>query len=263
MKTKILTIIMSLSMVFSCDAQTYKKNYEKLSILDKSLLLNNIQNKIGQGMSLSVVKGNIDELNNIAAGLDSIYKKHNEDIILYWLAYTEYYKSISELQFKNKKQSENHIRKGIEFINSIKKKNSDDYALLGLMQSFLMQFENESTIPTLFQKILITSDHAIYANKNNPRAYYFKGSFNYYVPKQYGGGTQVENNLIKSIRLSEINPNNSYLPTWGKEDAYAMLIEYYIDKDNMDNAMDLYMEASSKYPNNYQISMLAKKLIRK
>ena len=66
-----------------------------------SLLLG-IQNKVYQAFVASLLSHKSDELDKISKGLSDLYKAKNQNIILYWQGYLQYYASIYYLQQNNK-----------------------------------------------------------------------------------------------------------------------------------------------------------------
>jgi tetratricopeptide (TPR) repeat protein len=264
MKAKSYLFILAILASVSCAAQKSAKDpYRTTDRLDSISYLTNIGHKIDNALSAAIVTKSPEQFELINQELDQIQKSENDDIITYWKAYNEYSRSIYFLQINDKKNAEKSIREGIDLIDKINVKNAEDYALLGLMQSFLMQFEQSMRIPSLFKTIKNNLELALQADNKNFRVHYSKGSFNFYTPKLFGGGKTVEADLTKAIRLAEQNKEDSYLPTWGKEDAYLILIEYYINEKQKDNAVELYQEAIKKYPDNYRLNKLASKLVGK
>jgi tetratricopeptide (TPR) repeat protein len=264
MNAKLKLFFFSLLVSMSCAGQKISKNpYVTNYRLDSISYLTNIGHQIDNALSTAIVTKSSEKLDIVNQELGKIQESENDDIIIYWIAYNEYSKSIYFLQVRDTKNAEKSIRNGIDLIDKMNTKNAEDYALLGLMQSFLMQFENSMRIPSLFNKIKKNLELAIQSDNENFRVYYTKGSFNFYTPKSFGGGKTVEVDLTKAIRLPEKNKKNTYLPTWGKEDSYLTLIEFYINEKRKDNAIELFQEAIKKYPNNYRLNSLASKLVGK
>ena len=143
------------------------------------------------------------------------------------------------------------------------KKNSEDYALLAMVQSFSIQFKAGMKAPFIANKVSKNGKLAMSMDENNPRAYYVLGSSDFYTPEQYGGGKEVEQLLKKAISLPAQATVNPYLPSWGIEEAYEMLVRFYIRTERWADAKHYYKEASKSYPDNYQIGQLASQLIDK
>ncbi len=95
------------------------------------------------------------------------------------------------------------------------------------------------------------------------RAYYIAGSSDYYTPEKYGGGKKVAQHLHKAIELPTQKMPNAYLPSWGKAEAYEILIKWYIRKEKWDLAKEYFQQGVKEFPENYQLNQLAAKLVGK
>ena len=226
-----------------------------------SLLLR-IQNKVYQAFVASLLSHKSDELDKISKGLSDLYKAKNQNIILYWQGYLQYYASIYYLQQNNKKAAENEADKGLNWLKSIKNKNSEDYALLALLQSFSIQFRTGDAM-LISQEINKDIENALAIDSSNLRANYVFASNNFYTPKKYGGGKLVEKYLLKAISLPTQKTPNQYLPSWGKEESYEMLIKYYIQNKKWDLAKQYYEKGIKECPKSYIINQLASQLVGK
>jgi tetratricopeptide (TPR) repeat protein len=106
-------------------------------------------------------------------------------------------------------------------------------------------------------------DSAISLDSTNLRAWYVSASNDFHTPELYGGGKKAEKYLQKAISLPAQEIINSYLPSWGKEESYEMLIKLYIQKENWDMAKKYFQEGATAFPESYVINQLASKLVGK
>ena len=104
---------------------------------------------------------------------------------------------------------------------------------------------------------------AIAIDSTNLRAYYVYASNDFHTPEKYGGGKEAEKYLLKAISLPSQKIKNDYLPSWGKEESYEMLIKLYIKKEKWDLAKKYFQEGIAAYPESYTINQLASKLVDK
>ena len=100
-------------------------------------------------------------------------------------------------------------------------------------------------------------------DSTNLRGYYVFASNDFYTPEKYGGGQDAEKYLIKAISLPDQKIKNDYLPSWGKEESYEMLIKLYIKKEKWVLAKKYFQEGNKEYPESYTINQLASKLVGK
>jgi tetratricopeptide (TPR) repeat protein len=201
-------------------------------------------------------------LNELSIQLENLYKAKNQNLILYWRSYLQFYSSINYLSKGDTKSAENEINKGLELIESIEKKNSEDYALLAMLQSLSIQFDSSKAM-YISENINKNVNSAISLDSTNLRAWYVFASYDFYTPEQYGGGKKAEKYFLKAISLPEQKIKNVYLPSWGKEESYQMLIQFYIQNEKWDLAKKYFQEGITAYPKSYQINQLASRLVGK
>ena len=213
----------------------------------------NIQSRIMDAFMDSFAARNNLKIASLIDELSSLYSKSTNSIFLYWKGYALYYNSIIHLKNGQKDKSYEELKKGIEALESIKKKNSEDCALLSMLYSFSCQFLN-------FPKVIYASNNAtsyikkaMKLDKNNPRVYYVLANNDYYTPKAYGGGSNVEKYALKALSLPVQKITNPYLPSWGRQETYELLTNYYIKKKNMEQAKKYIELGLLEYPNSYTL----------
>lgn len=244
MKIKIFITVL----IFTCTTATGHAQRQQ-SPADS--VLSNAQEKIYQAFIYSFRKGTIDKLQKIEKRLKSI--DNDNWIPKYWLAYTHYYQSVYRLKMGAKEAARKEIDLGINVLKDVIKKDSEVYALLGMMQGYKIQFMRGSSVIELSRKATENAHKAIKLNKKNIRAWYVLGMNAFYTPKAFRSGKKVKNSLTKAVSLQKINKNNPYLPTWGKKQAYNLLIKYYIQKKRFSDAKKVLQKALRNFPNGYRL----------
>jgi hypothetical protein len=225
-------------------------------------LLYHIQTKIHDAFYDSFRAQNAGKLQTIEKKLAAINGTNR--IVQYWRAYTLYNESIYNLQTGDKKASRKQLNSGITILKNIKTKDSEDYALLSLMQSFVIQFSGGAQAAGLAKKADKYDQKALNLDKKNVRAWYVRGLLDYYTSKQYGGGgNKAAKSLKKAVNLNEKNRNNPYLPTWGKAQAYGLLVSYYIKNNHTSKAKKVLQAGLKKFPGNFKLKQDEKKLAGK
>lgn len=144
----------------------------------------------------------------------------------------------------------------------MKSKNSEDYALLAMLQGFGIQFKGMKAM-FISSNIKKNVKQAIALDSTNPRAYYVYSSNDFYTPEKYGGGKEAEKYLLKVISLPSQKIKNEYLPSWGKEESFEMLVKLYIKKEKWDLAKKYFQMGIQEFPESYTINQLAPKLVGK
>jgi len=225
-------------------------------------LLVGIQSKIYNAFVQSLMSKNNNALSELSNNLDELNKSKEQNLILYWQSYIQFYSSIYYLKKDDKVTAEQEIDKGIDWLDEMKSKNSEDYALLAMLQGFSLQFKGMKAM-FISGDIKKNLKKAIAIDTTNLRAYYVYASNDFHTPKKYGGGKETEEYLLKAISLPVQKVKNEYLPSWGKEEAFEMLIKFYIKNGNWDFAKKYYQEGIKEFPESYTISQLATKLVGK
>lgn len=259
-------IIISLIFV-SCNGNATQlssiTNYqEEYKSLKTDSLLAGIQNKILRSFAESIISKDENKLNTLDTKLEKLYANKKKNLIIYWSSYLQFYKSIYYLSVKNKKDAEKVIDKAIDQLEDMKGKNSEDYALLSMLQGFSMQFSAGIKAPFIARKIGKNMELAFKLDSTNIRAYFVSANNDFYTPEKYGGGKLVEKHALKAISLPVQKLKNNYLPSWGKEEAYETLIKFYIRKKKWDLAVKYFKEAKQIYPQS-SINQLASQLVGK
>jgi hypothetical protein len=225
-------------------------------------LLINIQSKIYNAFVKDRISQKNDALNELSIQLEDLFKEKKQNLILYWRSYLQFYSSINYLAQGDNKLAGNEINKGIELLTSIEKKYSEEYALLAMLQSFSIQFDYSNAM-YISEDVNKNVNSAISLDSTNLRAWYVSASNDFYTPEQYGGGKKAEKYLLKAISLPAQKIINGYLPSWGKEESYELLIELYIKNENWDMAKKYFQEGIAAFPKSYVINQLAPKLTGK
>lgn len=267
MKIKTLLII-GLLVSCTCCSQNQKTGAEYYDQLDSLQInskddLKNIQSKIYNTFVGCLTSEDSKPLEAIYKQLKDAYSRSPNNLFLYWKGYLFYYKSIYYIRFNEENKSEQSIKEGINIIQNIERKNSEDFALLGLLQGFSQQFHSGFKAGKVSADLNRNIERALELDPDNLRAHFVYASNDFYTPKKYGGGMEVEKCLLKAISLPEQKISNPYLPSWGKEEAYAMLIQLYINDENFESAKKYFNKGIEKYPDSYSISRHARKLIDK
>lgn len=229
-----------------------------LEVNKRDTILVNIQNKIYTSFINSFELGNTQKLIKIENELKEI--KNHDQIVSYWIAYSKYYESIFHIKMNNKKSAKKEINEAIEIIERIKNKNSESYALLANLYSFSTQFADGMSAINISSKTKSNAEMAIKLDSDNLRAWYILGANDFYTPRMYGGGKKCEEYLLKSISLDEQKIKNPYMPSWGKNNAFSLLVAYYMEKKEHEKALEYLNKALLLYPDDYMLNQYAKQL---
>ena len=192
---------------------------------------------------------------------DELKKVSNQNQMTdYWLAYAKYYESLFYLKKQNREEAQNVLSAAIVILEKTESKNSETYALLAYLQSFSLQFPAGMSAATMSSRVKENAETALKLDSANLRAWYVLASTDYYMPVAFGGGKNCEKYLLKAISLNDQTLDIPYMPSWGKTEAYALLIGFYVGKENYSKAKEYLNEALSLYPNDYMINQYVETL---
>lgn len=253
MKTKLLICIIGLFFATgeSTSAQT-SGNVDSV--------LNNIQAKVYNAF-VSDISKKTDELQKLKIQLATLEKGDQNRILVYWRSYLQFYNTIFYSQTGKKSNAKEEITVGIELLNNISNKSSEEYSLLARLESIALQFAGMNVI-RLSKRMNDNIQRALQLDGDNVRANFVYGSIDYYTPPAFGGGKRAEQYLLRSIQLNEKDHAGNFNPTWGKDEAYELLINLYLKNKENEKAKALFEEALKIFPENYQIMALREKVYK-
>ena len=220
--------------------------------------LDNIYQKANQTFTASFQQGwkPFDDLLNT---LEKANQKQTSHYLIYWQAFVHYYASVFALKTQNKEKGMAHNAKAVKLLKSIKNKSSDDYVLLAMNTSIGISFDH-STAMTAKAEVENYYAKAFKLDNKNIRAYYAKANSDFYTPKEYGGGLQVESLALKGLKFKDTYTTHANAPVWGREEIYGLLVRYYIREDQKQKAIKYCKQGLKKYPNSDELKSNLKKL---
>lgn len=265
----LVAALLGLGMVFFTDAfaaaSTLGPSYHEQSdlISRKDSTLYQIEARIKQAFIQSMVSKEATSLQEVQGSLQRKAKEAPNNLIQYWLSYSQYYECIFQLQMEDEKAAKKAIEAAIDGLEDMNAKNGEDYALLAMVHSMSISFKNPMRAPLISQKVKKYAKTALSSDSTNIRAHYVLASNDFYTPKQYGGGRKTAYHLKKALAFPAQQMANPMLPAWGKEEAHEMLVKYYIREKRWEEAKEAFQAAIMAYPDNYTLSRLGTKLVGK
>jgi len=191
------------------------------------------------------------------AALEAMQPEDNYSVS-YWLAYAHYQHCIALMSKEEKKAAEKAIKKAVRLLDDLADKDSEALALhssaVGLSINFSMW-----RAPFLGSEAEGLARKAIEKDPENPRAYLALARNSYYKPAMFGGGDEVEENLLKAISLAGGNTATDNSPTWGMPEAYYLLAKFYQSEEQTEQAKLYALKGAKKYPEDYRLAKLSKK----
>ncbi|MEM8524741.1 MAG: hypothetical protein AAGG68_08855 [Bacteroidota bacterium] len=257
-----LAIISLLFTLNACEVSAKQvKDYQATFVsMTENGGLEQIESRIQTAFYQSFMQQNTSELDNIIDELSNLPVNVWTD---YWLAYAQFRSALFYIAQNDSEKSKKLAEMALETASNIKEKTSEHYALQAMIHSFTIQFMRGIQAGVASQKVSSLLKKAKKLDDQNLRVYFVMGSQDFYTPEQYGGGQKVEELLAKAIELDNQYNDNPVLPTWGKDEAYELLLSYYIKKENYEKAKPIFQEATAAYPDNYRLMQMGSKLVGK
>ncbi|MEM1328509.1 MAG: hypothetical protein AAGI23_21315 [Bacteroidota bacterium] len=261
MKTILFLSLLMSSTLYACDNSVQVKDYSATFVsLNNSDGLNTAEKDIQNAMNQSFMQQDVTPLNVVIQSLEALPDNEWSD---YWTAFALYRKAIFQAYGAGGEGSEETTKTALNLLEGIKNKTSEHYALQGMVRSFSIQFASGMKAGIVAAKISSDFKKAVKLDDQNMRAYYGMGASDYYTPEQYGGGKKVEEYIKKAITLEDQYHNNPVLPTWGKDEAYEILLRHYIKKEQYEDAKTLFTQAMADFPGHYQLTQVGAELVGK
>ena len=258
---KLLSTLFLLSLINSCNTDKVSKDityseFVSVNIQQSDSILFNIQKNIDDEFGKAFVNKNTKKIDQIITKLEGI----NSPVSKYWQAYSKYYKGVYYISIKDKEKSEKMIDEGIELLENTSK-SSESYALLGTLLNFSIQFKSSMKIALISKKAKSSFNKALELEPKNLRAYLGLASLDFYTPEKYGGKKETVKYITKALEQPDQPLKNPILPSWGRSIAYEIIIKFYLEKGDKEKAKEYFKVAIEKFPQDYQINSLSKKLI--
>lgn len=209
--------------------------------------LQNIQSKIDSALSRSFAHQNTAPLDSMLTQLTKVTPQNN--LTTYWQSYARSMETVYFMKMKQLKEAENIINRACDDMEKLDKKNTEDYALLASVQNLAIQFRSGMGAGKLSSQAVENARTALQMDSTNLRAWYVLASNDFYTPAFFGGGKKAEQYLLKALSCPAQQVPNPYMPSWGREESYQLLLTYYVQKEQYESARVLLNTAKKEYPN--------------
>ena len=241
-------IVMAICAIMSLfgTAEHHTCTAREISTTQQEQTRTNIHDRIMQAFWSGMETHNNAQLDALIQELTLAYRKESNPQLLYWKAYALYHNSLYYLKSaKEEKKAGSILTEGIDLLVSVEQKNSEDYALLSMMQCLSCHFAGFPKVIKAARSSVKSIEQAIELDKNNLRAYYVYANNDFYTPEKFGGCKKVEEYALKALSLPA-QPNEDPLhPSWGRQETYELLVSYYLKKKNRE-AAEKYIELGLK-----------------
>ncbi len=192
------------------------------------------------------------EINSVRGGAQAAHYKN------YWLGFLNYQKAIALMRAKRLDSAKVALGRSIATLKAMPAKDVEVNALLGLASGLNLAFIPRQQIVVAAQESGGYVSTALASGKPSARAFYASAIADWNTPAIYGGMRKAEGLARKAIALRE--PASQIRPTWGRDEAAALLIRIHVAKKRMPEARSLYEAARKQFPNSLALSEVASQI---
>lgn len=230
-------LIISILLVVSCNATLF------------GAVLGNGDNSIQVSLDNSLEKAITEKSITPLAKAEKEMASKKGNLWTYWKAYVQMCKSVYFISVNQFDEARKALDIGIGMLEKNDNITTEDYALLAYMQSQAIRYTKGMESGVLVAKSRKNAKFSITKDANNIRGWVVLAMIDYYTPKQFGGKEKCEEYLLKAITLPSQSVKNAYRPSWGKVEAYSLLLAYYNEMGCTDKVRKYYQMAIKEFPN--------------
>ncbi len=216
------------------------------------------EDKIVEAQHLSFQQSDeapLQEVLQLLSSAQDVGDTHWKD---YWTAFTHFRRSIyfAYNRNANEDKAKTAAEQALTILDAIEDKNSEDYALLGYIKGFTLQWKSvlamakQSSMTSKWVKLSVEMDD------RNPRAQFAFGNNNFYTPGIFGGGKKADEYLTRALALYKESIPNPLMRSWGMDEAYQILIRTKLKADKKSEAKSLLAEALERFPDHRNLQKL-------
>lgn len=226
----------------------------------KPLNLNTIEDMLNSTLISSYANKSNAVYPQLIKQIDNSYNSTKNDLYLYWKAYAQFHNSVIYKSKSNDTRAKKEIDAAIETLESIRQMNSDDYALLSLVQLFSCQFISMPRLMFRAKSAKTNAERAIKSDARNLRGYYVYANLNYNMPVNHGGRKEVEEYLLKALAQPDQSVVNPQKPKWGRELVYELLTDFLIEEGENIKAQKYIDEGLKLFPDSKKLKANNKRI---
>jgi len=219
-------------------------------------VLEGIEPRITKAMTRSFLRQDPGPLNRLRTDVNAVEGEEYERLVSYWSSFIDFQLSVFHSEHDELDAGKSAVDRGVATLESVEGKNVEELNLLAFLQGFSTKFADEREQIQISDRAQANIAAAMKLNPDNLRTQYVTGCLDFYTPAEYGGQKVAEIHLAKAISLPANAIDSPYLPTWGKAEAYELMVRYYSAKGDIETARKTLDEGLALYPDDHQLSEL-------
>lgn len=218
--------------------------------------LEGVEKRITKAMTRSFLRNDSGPLDELRAEIVAVKDPEYTRLVAYWASYLDFQLAVFANIHDDVARSKTAVTRGIETLEAIEGKNVEELNLLAFLQGFSIEFADGEELIDISDRAHANVATAMKLNPDNLRTQYVTGCLDFYTPAEYGGQKVAQIHLTKATTLPANAIDSPYLPTWGKAEAYELLVRYYSAKGEVETARKTLDEGLALYPDDHQLSEL-------
>ena len=218
--------------------------------------LEGVEPRITAAMTRSFLRKDAGPLEKLREEIVSVQGEEYGHLVTYWASFVDFQLAVFSDAHEDTSGSEVAVNRGIATLEAIKGKNVEELNLLAFLQGFSTQFVSAAEQVKISKQAKANLSASMKLNPDNLRTQYVAGCLDFYIPQEYGGQKVAKIHLNKATTLPANVIDSPYLPTWGKAEAYELLVRYYAARGEVDIARKTLNEGLALYPDDHQLSQL-------
>jgi len=224
--------------------------------IEPNAILEGIEPRITAATNRSFMRRSATPLTELREEIVSVKGAEYKRLVSYWSAFTDFQIGVFATNHSNNPDAKKAVARGIATLESVEGKNAEELSLLAFLQGFSTKFATDAEMISISDNAQKNIKTAIRLNPDNLRSQYVFGCLDFYTPKEYGGGKVAKIHLSRATNLPANSINSPYLPSWGKAEAYELLVRHYTAEGQLDVAEATLREGLALYPDDHQLSLL-------
>lgn len=218
--------------------------------------LEGVEPRITAAMTRSFLRKDPGPLDKLRSSIVAVKGEEYHRLVGYWSAFVDFQLAVFHDNHEAPDESKTAINRGIATLEAVEGKNVEELNLLAFLQGFSTQFADEAEQIRISDRAQANVSAAMKLNPDNLRTQYVTGCLDFYTPAEYGGQQVAKIHLTKATELPANAIDSPYLPTWGKAEAYELLVRYYSAQGEVEIARQTLDEGLALYPDDHQLSEL-------
>lgn len=252
-------LILLSAIFFSCGdaaAPPQRPLAEVVRHIKPNATLEGIEPRITAATNRAFMRRSASPLLELRDEITSVKGAEYERLVSYWAAFTDFQLGVFGTNHDDVAGAKTAIERGINLLENVPGKNAEELSLLAFLQGFSTKFATDAEVIAISDEAHANISAAIKLNPDNLRTQYVLGCLDFYTPKEYGGGKVAKIHLSRATNLPANSIDSPYLPSWGKAEAYELLVRYYTAEGQLDVAEATLEEGLALYPDDHQLSLL-------